>query len=499
MERKVIEIYARPLKDTFDYIDNKRNRSSRRNWTDEQREKWSLRYRQCPICQQNWSKENSMTKEHIHPLVLGGFERDENIIPLCMKCNSARNSVMVDVLGSSDIKMIRNRMPAIKVAIQEFVVWCHASIYLDEVALSQCSDLSEAFAKQRGIPNPYRVSNTINQPKKSIFSIIKQPFDFLIDKIKGPSQVSKANQTTESDSATSKIDNPNEKSAPVEKSLNPVQSVETNGKTSIDENEITIFLRNSIKKRIPTMTYRSGFSASQLAYIMKQAKDHFEISWSELFNPFNPEGTTIQEKSVSIIPSLGFLLEEKIGEDEKVVYKITQNKGPEKANNPDIFDLDSWLKENWKGIESYSELTKSILEYENSSNGKKRNLRVILKQDFGIAKSKPAKIVKKDLHERYLKQKTPDSTQKKPTSDIENLLAKLSVAKDIFPLKPWLDENWVDKSSYPGLRKSISEFESKKENPRNLREILKQDFEIPKSWSVKQISKRMKELKLASI
>ena len=79
-------------------------------------------------------------------------------------------------------------------------------------------------------------------------------------------------------------------------------------------------MESSIKKRIPTNTYRSGFSASQLAYIMKQAKDHFDISWSELFSPFEVKGT-IQEKSVLIVPLLGFEIEEQIGEDEKVITK----------------------------------------------------------------------------------------------------------------------------------------------------------------------------------
>lgn len=493
MERRIIEEYALPLKHTFDYVNEKRAKSPRRSWTDDQRLKWSLRYKRCPICQENWVKENPMTKEHIHPLVLGGFERDENIIPLCKKCNNARNDVMIDVLGSSDIKEIRRRMPAIKVAVQEFVIWCHASINLDEEALIQCHDLSEAFARQRGIPNPYDNSNTKHKEKKSIFDAIKQPFRSLISKFKTSSQVKRLNEDTNVDSKNSQVENHSEKNTQVQKAVKQKNLVKITAKTAFEENEITSFLKSSIKKRIPTKTYRSGFSASQLAYIMKQAKDHFDISWGELFNPFEVKGT-IQEKSVLIVPLLGFDIEEEIGEDEKMIYKITESKLTEKTNNVSNFNLDSWLKENWKGVESYPELTKSILKFEKGRKGKNRSLRNILKEDFGIAKNRSAKNVKTDLQERYLNLKNSDKKQTKTAQASEVSKPLIPDIQDSFPLRAWLKEHWVDKNSYPSLRKSISDFESKKDNPRNLREILKEDFQIPKRWSVKQITKRMAEL-----
>ena len=179
------------MKHTFDYIDKKRPRAPRKQWTPEQREKWTLRHKNCPICQEKWTKVNPMTKEHIHPLVLGGYERDENIIPLCKKCNWARNEVMSAVLGTDKIKSIRNRMPLIKRAVQEFVIWSHASINSDEEALRQCQDLCEAFAKKRKIENPY--NNSKSQPlrnnKKSLLARIKQPFNYLLEKLSNPNEL----------------------------------------------------------------------------------------------------------------------------------------------------------------------------------------------------------------------------------------------------------------------------------------------------------------------
>ena len=473
MERKIIDEYSLPLKHTFDYVNEKRAKSPRRSWTDDQRLKWGLRHKRCPICQEKWAKDNPMTKEHIHPLVLGGFERDENIIPLCKKCNNARNDVMIDVLGSSDIKAIRRRMPAIKVAVQEFVIWCHASINLDEEALIQCYDLSEAFANQRGIPNPYDGSNAKDRERNSFFNMIKQPFRSLISKFKTSNNFKPPNEDTNKGSKNSKAAKTSEKSSQVQKTVKQKQPINITVKTVLEENEITSFLESSIKKRIPTNTYRSGFSASQLAYIMKQAKDHFDISWSELFSPFEVKGT-IQEKSVLIVPLLGFEIEEQIGEDEKVIYKITESKLTVKTKNSRNFILDSWLEENWTGVESYSELTKSILKFEKDRKGESRSLRVILKEDFGIAKNRSAKSVKEDLHERYLNIK--QATEKQ------------------FPLMSWIKENWRDEESYILLRDAILAHEEKNNRGRSLKDILKEDFDIPKSWTIAKKASYWNEL-----
>ena len=220
------------MKHTFDYIDKKRPRAPRKQWTPEQREKWTLRHKNCPICQEKWTKVNPMTKEHIHPLVLGGYERDENIIPLCKKCNWARNEVMSAVLGTDKIKSIRNRMPLIKRAVQEFVIWSHASINSDEEALRQCQDLSEAFAKKRKIENPY--DNSKNQPlrnnKKSLMARIKQPFNSLIDKLSYPNELEKLVEGHLAKEKNTIAEEAPENALGAKKSRRPKQETKTNVK-----------------------------------------------------------------------------------------------------------------------------------------------------------------------------------------------------------------------------------------------------------------------------
>jgi len=176
VDKKIIEKYKLPLKDAFDYIGKKKPVSKRKQWTSNQRDKWMLREPNCPICKEAWSESNIMTKEHIHPIVLGGQDRDDNHVPLCQKCNLARNSVMVAVLGSSNILAIRNRMPALKGSIEEFVVWCHASINGDEYAMGETKHLTESFLQFRKLKIPFQAFFQRNRSRYTRIKLKPQLF-----------------------------------------------------------------------------------------------------------------------------------------------------------------------------------------------------------------------------------------------------------------------------------------------------------------------------------
>ena len=472
LDKKIIRKYKLPLNDAFDYIEKKKPVSKRKEWTPNQRQKWMLREPNCPICKETWGKSNPITKEHIHPIVLGGQDRDDNHVPLCEKCNQARNEVMIAVLGSSKIVAIRNRMPALKTSIEEFVIWCHATINKDYGALEYCHHLTQSFLKIRKIPNPYvmKEMDEIENTKDSLFEIIKRPFQSLARKIKGTSNEGNKKETAEQIPASPEsqkgvkkdstkgilskspqqtiakqrkievvkfdlnqwlIDNwkgkssypllreavtdfENQKEQPrkfrdvakedfgIPKRWDVKQIAKRMNELKEElEKGILTYLRNSIKIRIPTNTYKTGFSASQLGYIFKEAKNHFEISWNELFSPFDVTGTKIQEKSVSAIYQLGFAVEEENGTDEIIRYKITdkiqdtsnqkstEKKPPTtkaKSLSKTKFPLIMWLNENWNGAESYTKLYAEILASEQKS-GRKRKVKDVLKNDFGIPKS----------------------------------------------------------------------------------------------------------------
>jgi len=419
MDGRVIEKYSLPLKDTFDYINKKTSKAIRKPWSIVEREKWILRCGTCPICDESWSGTNPITKEHIHPIVLGGPERCDNIVPLCDKCNTARNAVMHAVLGTAKIVAIRRRMPLIENAVRHFIIWSHASIYFDREALSYCQDLSEEFAKQREISNPYTIIKTENltDDGNSLFGKIKHFLNFKSETHTSPEMPNNA-YATKHKNIVSEKENENKI---VSKEISKIQEQKENtdknpknigvnkekfkqeikqlladddeisvmvignrirkmqeqnkwnelgtrsflrhhgftgnfgllnalklcfgGEIEVEENknaqrikilrektneddlisnDITLFLKEEFSKRLLTKTFQDGVTASQIAYVVKLAKDNFKLSWTELFKPFNVKGT-VQQKSVSLVTLLGFIIEEGKNEDGKIIYKISES------------------------------------------------------------------------------------------------------------------------------------------------------------------------------
>tara|TARA_B100001142_G_scaffold79375_1_gene80164 strand:+ start:283 stop:1548 length:1266 start_codon:yes stop_codon:yes gene_type:complete len=419
MDERVNEKYSLPLKDTFDYINKKTNKAIRKPWSIVEREKWILRCGTCPICDESWSGTNPITKEHIHPIVLGGPERCDNIVPLCDKCNTARNAVMHAVLGTAKIVAIRRRMPLIENAVRHFIIWSHASIYFDREALSYCQDLSEEFAKQREISNPYTIIKTENltDDGNSLFGKIKHFLNFKSETHTSPEMPNNA-YATKHKNIVSEKENENKI---VSKEISKIQEQKENtdknpknigvnkekfkqeikqlladddeisvmvignrirkmqeqnkwnelgtrsflrhhgftgnfgllnalklcfgGEIEVEENknaqrikilrektneddlisnDITLFLKEEFSKRLLTKTFQDGVTASQIAYVVKLAKDNFKLSWTELFKPFNVKGT-VQQKSVSLVTLLGFIIEEEKNEDGKIIYKISES------------------------------------------------------------------------------------------------------------------------------------------------------------------------------
>jgi uncharacterized Zn-finger protein len=149
------------------------NKDVRKTWTTPQKRTWILRIPHCPICEEKFTVE-TVSREHIFPLVLGGRESDDNIIPLCQPCNKNRNDLMTICIGSRSLVTLRKRWPANKTSIEEFLVWCHATISQERETVETFQHLNETFSKLRKIKNKY--SSKASKPQKSLFTRGKEWF-----------------------------------------------------------------------------------------------------------------------------------------------------------------------------------------------------------------------------------------------------------------------------------------------------------------------------------
>ena len=132
-----------------------------------------MRQETCPTCDIKLNLQ-ILTKEHIHPLCLGGAERDDNVIAMCHDCNEARNNTMNDVLGGNNPKSLRNRWPANRSSVEEFVVWCHATVYGDFRTVRQLQHVEETFIRWRGLKSSKFLTKRFSneEPKESIFKSV---------------------------------------------------------------------------------------------------------------------------------------------------------------------------------------------------------------------------------------------------------------------------------------------------------------------------------------
>ena len=154
MNDKLLRKYSLQIENAESFLKGQRNKAIRKNWTPGERNEWVLREPSCKVCKEDYSKDNILTKEHIHPISLGGYERSVNIIAICHNCNSARNSIMFSILSFKGTTDLRSRWPANKNSIREFIIWCHATINEDYEAINEFPHLNEAYSGIRGISYP---------------------------------------------------------------------------------------------------------------------------------------------------------------------------------------------------------------------------------------------------------------------------------------------------------------------------------------------------------
>lgn len=86
-------------------------------------------------------------------------------------------------------------------------------------------------------------------------------------------------------------------------------------------------------------------------------------------------------------------------------------------------------------------------------------------------------------------------TEKPDGSDPPLIHYWINGKPDKFALDYWILENWQDESSYPLLKAAILTHEENNREKRSLKDILKEDFDIPKSWTIAKKSSYWEEFK----
>lgn len=100
---------------------------------------------QCPLCGNNFMGANHNT-EHIHPRGLGGENKPNNKIQICLACNNARNQVMLGILEHPPF---RRSYPENWNNVKRFLIWSISSIDLGTQAASQIPEIQQLFLTYR--------------------------------------------------------------------------------------------------------------------------------------------------------------------------------------------------------------------------------------------------------------------------------------------------------------------------------------------------------------
>tara|TARA_B100001113_G_C21111386_1_gene623424 strand:+ start:988 stop:2601 length:1614 start_codon:yes stop_codon:yes gene_type:complete len=153
MDKSLMEKYSPQIKIAIDFFESTKSSAIRKNnaWTGDS-EHWLMHNPKCPTCDEKMTKE-TLTREHVHPLVLGGKEKQYNVRPMCKTCNSIRNNIMEGFVGGNKVSTLRKRWPLNKKPIIRFLIWSHATVYGDfhDIDSDDFSELNKEFSKLRGI------------------------------------------------------------------------------------------------------------------------------------------------------------------------------------------------------------------------------------------------------------------------------------------------------------------------------------------------------------
>ena len=467
MISEIEERYAESLLRSESFLKSK-NTTVRSTSITDARELCLLRNKaECPICGIEFSGKNHNT-EHIHPRSLGGLNNDENKIQMCTACNNARNLTMQSMLGNPPYY---TRYGRIKTAVNEFILW-------SEITADEGFVAGGIFTQPNELFNEARFSNVAPSTPKRAYGRF---------------------------STWDKEDIPNHKVNKINRDKTPSKVQPTNQNRGL----FTRFF-DWVFDYQPSGT-DSDINSKPTAL----SKNFTEVIVDDIVEQSNP----IQDSSTNKESNSGKMSRQIISIKNGyplVTYLNTSNRGLKFPKEPRNFALSlEWFIENalsyptregclkaFKDSDTLATRSKGVPVLANiiqaySSDGKFES---ITKQDLLLQKKDVVQLIAENLCKKVAEMsfiEKKDEFLEEMAKYFDAMMREFSdfTQNERFPLASWLQSNWIDDRSYPTLRKAIVEFEQASGLNRNFRTIIKEDFEIPKSWPVAKITNRITQLK----
>lgn len=161
-------------KDTFrhlfpqakEFMTSNREKPARKNWDKKQKQTMIARFKTCPTCSEPLVLE-TITREHMFPLILGGKEQEDNVTAMCDPCNDARNQVMGKILRSTKLDDLRSHWPENEAKIYEFISWGMLSIDHESYQVGTYPEHDDIFFSARGLKKPKQRKNWLSRIKSA--------------------------------------------------------------------------------------------------------------------------------------------------------------------------------------------------------------------------------------------------------------------------------------------------------------------------------------------
>lgn len=171
LNKSLLKKYSLQIKNAEDFFESTRSKDSRTKnaWTGDS-EHYLKITPYCPTCGDKMT-EDTLSREHIHPLVLGGREKQYNVVPMCKSCNLIRNEIMEKCVGGNKVSTLRKRWPLNREPIIKFLIWSVATANKEseDFVREEFTGLNEEFSKLRGLE-----STTRSKPKAWISRVFQK-------------------------------------------------------------------------------------------------------------------------------------------------------------------------------------------------------------------------------------------------------------------------------------------------------------------------------------